>query len=268
MQNQYNRPRMLSTLTMAAVLFVQTVTITAQTPIANFLADTHPVYDRVFSIKLDTGINPSVMQKGDFDDIDGTASYRKGDSFRARVRVTKLNKDIIKIKVLWIDIGGRYYFPNATLVSIRVDNETAGMPVRNTEGLENVAMVRTSDLRLPSSSSDTKAPEAPKVPLNFGTRGTGPIVVLEPSVSFSNAYQAIVGLWNVGSWISDKIKSSGKSLPHERTVLVFQFLGIDKVPDMGTEEPKYLIVENQLAPKEKKQLASKESLKTLLKNCN
>lgn len=264
MQNQY-KTRMLSLLTIVIVLLVQSVSVGAQAPIANFLAETHPPHDRQFTIKLKSGINPKSMVRGQSDEIDGEANYRGSGAYPAKVMVTLVNGDIIKIKVVHIIINGHYYFPNATLTNIRVDNEPVGMPVPNPEGLEKVAEVRVGKLNVAPSNPSTKPPDAPNAPVKLNPTGNGQIVVVESPIPISVAYQTIVSLWNIGSWI---LRSSPKSLPHEKTELVFRFLGIDKVSDMGTEPPKYLITENQFASKEKKQLASKESLKTFLKNCN
>lgn len=217
-----------------AALIFSAVTIGAQEPVARLVSDQHPADDRTFRVKLRQGIDAKSMPIGAEFPVDGEVSYHE-ERCEARLSVTRMTKNVVKIKVLWFAVGGHYYYPNASLRSIYVDGQPVGMPVKDPEGLDRVAMVPLHKLNV-GQVAGGPALNADLVKIN----PQGQQMVLLEQTTLSQAYQTVVSVWNLGATAFRKATGKPKPLPAARTELAFAFLGIDGYPDVSVKRPQTL----------------------------
>lgn len=222
-----------------ALLFILSLPALAQQPVAELAAETHPADDRTCWVKLVDGLNPSGLPEGVETPVRAEIQYHQ-EKYEARLGVTRLRNNLLRIRFLWFIKDKQYYYPRLSLRNVLVEKRQVGSVLHHPEGADRVGVIRPHGLPTAPPSS-TPAPNLPVV-----IRPNDRQVMVISDTTVGQAIEAAVGLWRLGSSIYKKVSRAPQSLPPEKTEMVFDFIQIEGRPDVELKAPHVLSSERQI----------------------
>lgn len=220
----------LLVMMLAALLLANVTLAQDKNEIANLIAPAHPNEDRTFWVKLNKGIDIKGMNAGAEIPIDGKLIYHKtgkdDSGFDAMVSIKKISKNKVEIRILWFVESDKYYYPNAILQAVYINDQLVGMP--NEKHPEQISL-----RKLAVKGSETINALDVKVPgLKVDLQGQQIIVLGQ--TTFTEIYQGATSLWGLGFAAYKKISGIPQPLPPEKTTLAFTFKRENGCPDVDT----------------------------------